>query len=145
MAVEFVLMTILGCSESGMHCRYIATADERWESISQCDAVSERRLLAYRDRPYPVIVAVCQTPEPQAISDISVKPLIKQIGSDTQAPESATQQSPSVTPREKKRLAIRAIEQVGKVLPTKNGLKTILGKPVRLVESGYSWVAKRFE
>ncbi|WP_083258366.1 hypothetical protein [Rhizobium sp. YK2] len=138
MAVEFVLMTILGCNESGMHCRYIATADERWESISQCNAVSESRLLAYRERPYPVIVAVCQKPEPTAISDISVKPLIKQSGSDPEAP-------PSVTPQDKRRLADRAIEQVGKVLPTKAGLKTVLGKPLRLVESGYSWVARRFE
>ena len=145
MAVEFVLMTILGCSESGTHCRYIATADERWESISQCNAVSESRLLIYRDRPYPVIVAVCQKPQPKAISDISVKPLIKQSGPDTQAPQSVTQQSPSVTPKDKRRLADRAIEQVGKVLPTAAGLKTVLGKPVRLVESGYSWVARRFE
>ncbi len=145
MAVEFVLMTILGCSESGMHCRYIATADERWESISQCDAVSENRLLAYRDRPYPVIVAVCQKPEPKAISDISVKPLIKQSESDIQGPQSVTQQSPSVTQQDKERLADRAIEQVGKVLPTAAGLKIILRKPVRLVESGYSWVARRFE
>ncbi|OED00965.1 hypothetical protein [Rhizobium sp. YK2] len=145
MAVEFVLMTILGCSESGMHCRYIATADERWESISQCGAVSENRLLAYRDRPYPVIVAVCQKPEPKAISDISVKPLIKQSGSNIQAPQSVTQQSPSVTQQDKKRLAEHAIEQVGKVLPTAAGLKTVLGKPVRFIESGYSWVARRFE
>lgn len=145
MAVEFVLMTILGCSESGTHCRYIATADERWESISQCNAVSESRLLIYRDRPYPVIVAVCQKPQPKAISDISVKPLIKQSGPDAKAPQSVTQQSPSVTSKDKRRLADRAIEQVGKVLPTAAGLKTVLGKPVRLVESGYSWVARRFE
>lgn len=145
MAVEFVLMTILGCSESGMHCRYIATADERWESISQCNAVSERRLLAYRDRPYPVIVAVCQKPEPKALSDVSVKPLIKHSESDKETSQSVTQGSPSITPRDKKRLADRAIEQVAKVLPTTSSLKTILGKPVRLVESGYSWVAKRFE
>lgn len=145
MAVEFVFMTILGCSESGTHCRYVATADERWETISQCNAVSESRLLAYRDRPYPVIVAVCQKPEPKALSDVSVKPLIKQSEADTEAPQSATQQSPSVTPQDKKRFADRAIEQVRIVLPTTAGLKTLLGKPVRLVESGYSWVAKRFE
>lgn len=139
MAIEIVLMTILGCSESGAHCRYIATAEERWKSIALCNAVSENRLLAYRDRPYPVIVAVCQKPEPKAISDISVKPLIKHSQSDREASQ------PSVTRQDKKRLADRAIEQVGKVLPTAEGLKTILGKPVRLVESGYSWVAKRFE
>jgi len=139
MAIELVLMTILGCSESGAHCRYIATADERWKSIALCNAVSENRLLAYRDRPYPVIVAVCQKPDPKAISDISVKPLIKHSQSDREASQ------PSVTPQDKERLADRAIEQVGKVLPTAEGLKTILRKPVRLVESGYSWVAKRFE
>ncbi len=145
MAVEFVLMTILGCSESGTHCRYIATADERWESISQCNAVSESRLLAYRGRPYPVIVAVCQTPDPKTLSDVSVKPLIKQSDSDKETSQSVTRQSPSVTPQGKRDLADRAIEQVGKVLPTAAGIKTILGKPVHLVQSGYSWVAKRFE
>lgn len=145
MGVEFVFMTILGCSESGTHCRYIATADERWKSIALCNAVSESRLVAYRDRPYPVIVAVCQKPEPKAISDVSVKPLIKQSESDPGASRPVARGSLSATPQDKKRLADRAIEQVAKVLPTKEGLKTILGKPVRLVESGYSWVAKRFE
>ncbi len=129
MGAEFVLMTILGCNAGGSNCHYIATVDQRWETISLCNDVSESRLQEYRDRPYPVIVAVCQKPEPKVISDISVKPLIKQDG-------------PS---QDKEWLTDRVIEQVQKVLPTTEALKAILRKPVRLVESSYSWVAKRFE
>jgi len=31
------------------------------------------------------------------------------------------------------------------VLPTTEGVKTLMTSPVRLVENGYSWVAKKFE
>jgi hypothetical protein len=55
----------------------------------------------------------------------------------TPAPEPVTQQ-------EKETLAGRAIQRVKTVLPTTEGVKTLMTSPVRLVENGYSWVAKKF-
>ncbi|MGV1989228.1 hypothetical protein ACQZ5N_21645 [Agrobacterium sp. 22-221-1] len=67
MNLAVVVMTILGCADGGINCRYIATVDHRWETVLACNDVSESRLLDYRDKPYPVIVAVCQKPEIKSI------------------------------------------------------------------------------
>ena len=143
MAIELVLMTILGCDDGGTSCRYIATVNQRWETVSLCNAVSEKRLLDYRDQPYPVVVAVCQTPDPKVVTDLAVKPLIKKDGEGSRETHTGPQApAPAVTAQEEG-LADRAISRVSEALPSAKGLKNIFRKPVRLVENGYSWVARR--
>lgn len=244
-----VVMTILGCNDSGADCHYIATVNQRWETVSLCDAVSESQLPSYANRPYPVVIAVCQKPDAKTIADVSATPLIKHkdgvsIGGSMDEPETAagtvtsapaapsmpqkstaTEALPGVTgpqqiapasgqtastaattdnpqasaigngvsrrsntgnlrastsqaiepetaatgpaaisegskiatdtpqpdaddqsiAREEKSLAGSAIERVRRVLPTTEGVKSAMGKPVRLVDDGYSWVARRFQ
>lgn len=143
MAIELVLMTILGCNDRGTNCRYIATVNQRWQTVSLCNAVSEKRLLDYRDQPYPVVVAVCQTPDPKVVTDLAVRPLIKKDIEGSKETDTGAQGPAPVTAQEEG-VADRAISRVSKALPSAKGLKNIFRKPVKLVENGYSWVARRF-
>lgn len=146
MNAALIVMTILGCNDSGTDCHYIATADQRWPTVEMCDAVSENKLPQYANQPYPVIIAVCQNPQtaelkvplPQAKPE-TTQPT-GQAGDQTEATASA-----DVSEEEKQSLATRAIERVRNVLPTTEGVRTLMNKPVRLVESSYSWVARKFQ
>jgi len=128
-----IVMTILGCNDAVTDCKYIATAEQRWPTVEMCDSVSEGQLSGYANQPYPMIIAVCQKPE---TTEVASAP------SATAAP--AVTQQEQVTPQEKETLAGRAIMRVKNVLPTTEGVKTLMTRPVRLVEDGYSWVAKKF-
>jgi hypothetical protein len=159
MNAALIVMTILGCNDSGTDCKYIATAQERWPTIAMCDAVSEDHLPSFANHPYPVLIAVCQNPqtaglplsEPpaeespaggQALETPS-DPALDQPLDQTMSVETAA--ASEVTPEEAETLAGRAIQRVRNVLPTTEGVKTLMVKPVRLVEDGYSWVARKFD
>lgn len=139
-----IVMTILGCNDSATDCRYISTVDQRWPTVAMCDAVSEDRLPSYANQPYPVIIAVCQNPD-DAIETAtqSQTPPVRDQASEPIA--AAPEPNSEVSEKQKEGLASRAIQRVRNVLPTTEGVKTLVTTPVRLVEGGYSWVAKRFD
>ncbi|CVI62027.1 MULTISPECIES: hypothetical protein [Agrobacterium] len=134
MKTALVLMTFLGCDDSATDCHYLATSQQRWTSIELCDAVSEKELERYANAPYPVVVAVCQTPAEQAPQTAGAQP-----------PASAPQATAAVTPKEEESLTKQAISRVSRILPSTEGIKHLLGTPVRMVENSYSWIAKRFD
>ncbi|MBA4776311.1 MAG: hypothetical protein H2044_11690 [Rhizobiales bacterium] len=134
MKTALVLMTFLGCDDSATDCHYLATSQQRWTSIELCDAVSEKELERYANAPYPVVVAVCQTPGEQAPQTAG-----------TQPPATAPQATAAVTPKEEESLTKQAISRVSRILPSTEGIKHLLGTPVRMVENSYSWIAKRFD
>jgi hypothetical protein len=140
-----IIMTILGCNDAGTDCHYIATVNQRWPTIEMCDSVSEKQLPSYTNAPYPVLIAVCQNPETiaGATPTPTEKPATAPATAD--APQPPTPIEQDVSQQEKETLAGRAIQRVRNVLPTTEGVKTLMNKPVRLVEDGYSWVARRFE
>ncbi|MFB9950801.1 hypothetical protein ACFFP0_18270 [Rhizobium puerariae] len=140
MNAALIVMTILGCNDAGTDCHYIATADNRWPTVEMCDSVSEGQLVRYANQPYPMIIAVCQKPEATEVANAPVP----QARPDTPAAQ-PVQQATAVTPQEKETLATSAIQRVRNVLPTTEGVKTLMTKPVRLVEDGYSWVARKFQ
>ncbi len=150
MNAAIIVMTILGCDDSAVNCHYIETASQRWPTIAMCDAVSEERLPNYANQPYPVIIAVCQDPE---TAGLSPEPGPAKAASGTESVNNQTADSGSsenatdaeVTPEQAETLAGRAIQRVRNVLPSTEGVKTLMSKPVRLVEGGYSWVARRFD
>lgn len=135
MKTALVLMTILGCDDSATDCRHIATLQQRWTSVELCDSVSENELGKYANAPYPVIVAVCQTPEAPSEQTATAD-------ATSQQPQANVTVDPAEIPEET--LTQRAISRVRKILPSTEGVKTVLGKPVRMVEDSYSWIAKRF-
>jgi hypothetical protein len=141
-----IVMTILGCNDAGTDCHYIATAENRWPSIEMCNSVSEQQLSGYANQPYPMLIAVCQKPEVTAIANAPIpqsRPETE-VPAPSGQPAAALVQEP-VTQQEKETLAGRAIQRVKTVLPTTEGVKTLMTSPVRLVENGYSWVAKKFQ
>jgi hypothetical protein len=154
MNAALIVMTILGCNDSGTDCHYIATASERWPTVAMCDSVSEDHLPSYTNQPYPVLIAVCQNPQAAGVAEAAAP--VTAVP-ETRPPESAAASADAepaapapviteeVSPEEAETLAGRAIQRVRNVLPTTEGVKTLMVKPVRLVEDGYSWVARRFE
>lgn len=126
-------MTILGCDDSAVDCHHVATLQQQWTSIELCDAASEKELGNYANAPYPVVVAVCQTPEAQTAET----PAVQQ--------PAATAQTPATTESEQEQsLTAQAITRVKRILPSTEGVKNLFVKPVRIVEDSYSWMAKRF-
>ncbi|MDR6818678.1 hypothetical protein J2X76_003855 [Neorhizobium sp. 2083] len=138
-----IVMTILGCNDAGTDCHYIATAESRWPSIEMCNSVSEQQLSGYANQPYPMLIAVCQKPEATEVAKAPVPQSRPEVPQPAQ-PAPAIADEP-VTQQEKETLAGRAIQRVKTVLPTTEGVKTLMTSPVRLMENGYSWVAKRFQ
>ncbi|WP_313601105.1 hypothetical protein [Rhizobium sp.] len=157
MNAALIVMTILGCNDSGTDCKYIATAQERWPTVAMCDSVSEDHLPTYANQPYPVLIAVCQDPEIAGIPNVGPIPVTRPSASPERQPADTNTSETSVnansqkvevtevTPEEAETLAGRAIQRVKTVLPTTEGVKTLMTKPVRLVEGGYSWVARKFD
>lgn len=134
MKTALVLMTFLGCDDSATDCHYLATSQQRWTSIELCDAVSEKELERFANASYPVVVAVCQTPPEQTPQTAGAQP-----------PVAAPQAAVEVTPKEEESLTRQAISRVSRILPSTEGIKHLLGTPVRMVEDSYSWIAKRFD
>lgn len=124
-----IILTILGCDDSGTECHYVATSEKRWPSVEMCSANSDRELAGYSNAPYPVVIAVCQTPKETEVVSLS----------EPQSPAAV-----KVTEDGEKSLAVRAIARVKAVLPTTEGVRTLMQKPVRIVEESYSWVARKF-
>ncbi|WJR66574.1 hypothetical protein QTA58_20540 [Neorhizobium sp. CSC1952] len=144
MNAALIVMTILGCDDAGTDCHYIATAENRWPTIEMCDAVSEDQLAGYVSQPYPMIIAVCQKPETTEVANAPVPQAKPGAPASGPAPQAAPV-TLEVTPQEKETLAERAIHRVKAVLPTTEGVKTLMVKPVRLVEDSYSWVARKLQ
>ncbi|CAN7464996.1 hypothetical protein HW571_20425 [Agrobacterium genomosp. 3] len=140
MKTALVLMTFLGCDDSATDCHYLATSQQRWTSIELCDAVSEKELERYANASYPVVVAVCQTPGEQTPQTAGTQPPAATAPADT-----APQASAEVTQKEEESLTKQAISRVSRILPSTEGIKHLLGTPVRVVENSYSWIAKRLE
>ncbi|MFK0207832.1 hypothetical protein [Agrobacterium sp. NPDC090283] len=138
MKTALVLMTFLGCDDSATDCHYLATSQQRWTSIELCDAVSEKELERFANASYPVVVAVCQTPGEQTPQTAGTQP-------PAAAPADAQPATAAVTPKEEESLTKQAISRVSRILPSTEGIKHLLGTPVRMVENSYSWIAKRFD
>ncbi|ADY64667.1 MULTISPECIES: hypothetical protein [Rhizobium/Agrobacterium group] len=143
MKTALVLMTFLGCDDTATDCHYLATSQQRWTSIELCDAVSEKELERFANASYPVVVAVCQTPGEQTPQTAGNAPATQPPAAT--APAGTEEPPAQVTQKEEESLTKQAISRVSRILPSTEGVKHLLGTPVRMVENSYSWIAKRFE
>jgi hypothetical protein len=123
-----IFLTILGCDDSGVECHHVATSQKRWTNLETCSASSERELAAYANSPYPVVIAVCQDPQKIETADAPTS-RGPQTGAAEDVPEG---------------LGAQAIARMKAVLPTTEGIWTLMRRPVRLMEDSYSWVARKF-
>lgn len=140
MNAAIIAMTILGCDDAVKDCQYVATLQQRWPSIEMCNAVSEKELASFANVSYPVVIAVCQDPTAEETAD-NIVPRPKQPETEMAAKAAETE---AERREEERGMAARAINRVTSVLPSSDGIRTLFGKPVRLVENSYSWVAKKF-
>ena len=63
-----IMMSIMGCNDGGTHCVPLATTDAKWPTVAACDKESEASLQKYANAHYPMIIAVCQSPQMAATS-----------------------------------------------------------------------------
>lgn len=160
MQTALILMTILGCDDSATQCHYVEMLDQRWATIQECDASSQDMLKLYSNIDYPVVVAVCQTPEDTGLADAGEAQAASPEAAPTEeggsnalvpkadipkpvtasAPETAAASAQADTG-----FAARALKRIKDVLPEAESLKALASEPVHVVTDSYSWVARRFE
>lgn len=136
MKAALIVMTILGCDDSATQCHYVATADRTWQSVAQCDAESEKQLGLHSQSNYPMMVAVCET---------SGKDMTAEAAVEDPAANDAITDTFDTNPAAKPNIAERTIALFKSALPRTDRLKAVVTGPVRYVEDGFSWVAKKFE
>lgn len=159
MKTAFIIMTILGCDDSARQCHYIDQVTEQYDTVQACDGASESALYNYRDRNYPVVVAVCQSPaatqtDLAGIGEDGVGgPLDMPEERDLDIAPEGIPVPPSDIPAAQGFAAdadsepgfiSRALSEVRSYLPEQQTVKSVITKPVHIVSDSYSWVAKKF-
>ena len=139
MKAAFIVMTILGCDDTGATCTPVAPAHEQWQTIAACDAASEAHLARYTNVNHPMVVAVCQTADSTALDDSTEDAEEFETASRSVAPVPRPPQDEDT----RRGLTARAVELVKGVLPTRQGLKDTVTYPVHVVTDTYSWVARK--
>lgn len=133
MKAALIVMTILGCDDSVTQCHYIATINQTWVTVADCDRQSERYITKHQNANYPVVVAVCENDDDKVTAELEAAP-------DT----GATPTPPAETVEERHGLAARTLAAVRKAVPDADSLKAAITTPVRYAEDGYSWVVRKF-
>lgn len=157
MHTALVLMTILGCDDTATQCHYVDTVDRQWQSVQQCDSVSERYLDRFDNVDYPVVVAVCETAAPEMQPGDGTKdqavlaeadggesyPVPKEdLTGEAEKPVDGTAGSMAIA---EPTLSGRVRATIARVVPDMDGLKSLAAKPVHVVTDTYAWVAKRLD
>src|SRR5262249_4270097 len=139
MKAAFIVMSILGCDDTGATCTPVAQVEQQWQTIAACDAASETHLARYANVNHPMVVAVCQTADSTALSDSTQDAAEIETASRSIAPAP----QPPQEEEQKQGVTSRAIQLVKDVLPTRQGLTDTVTYPVHVVTDTYSWVARK--
>lgn len=139
MKAALIVMSILGCDDSGAICTPVAQVEEQWQTIAACDAASEAHLSRYTNVNHPMVVAVCQTANSTALADSTEDAAEFETSSRSLAPVP----QPPQDEESKRGIAARAVQLAKDVLPSKQGLKDTVIYPVHVVTDTYSWVARK--
>jgi hypothetical protein len=61
MAIQeaMIVLSLLGCDDSGTQCHYLRTAQQRFETIDACRDASGLFLKSGHEEDYPTVVAIC--------------------------------------------------------------------------------------
>ncbi|TCL97052.1 hypothetical protein C8J38_1011426 [Rhizobium sp. PP-WC-2G-219] len=151
-----VVMTILGCDDSVSQCHYVDTVKGSWETVAACDDQSQRKLPAYSNASYPVIVAMCEKTVDASIATAAengtVTPPPPPLASTPSpaSPTTATSTNARPAPHpaevasgERQPLPQRAYAMIRGVLPDTQKIRHAISVPVHYLGDGYSWVATR--
>jgi hypothetical protein len=138
MKAAFIVMSILGCDDSGSTCSPVAQVQDQWQTIAACDAASEKHLAAYSNVPFPMVVAVCQTADTTALADSTEDASQMSVASRSLAPAPSPSQADG-----NKGIAERAMNLVKHAIPSRRALEDTVTYPVHVVTDTYSWVARK--
>jgi hypothetical protein len=140
MKAAFVVMSILGCDDSGIQCHPVAAVAQEWQTIATCDAASEKQLLKYKNVNYPTVVAVCQTAGTSTLADSEMEAEEDAVVAGDKPTVPAP---PQVSKEDTHGLTARALALVRLAIPSTSGLKSTLVIPVHFVTGSYSWVVRK--
>ena len=124
-----IMMAIMGCNDSATKCVQLSASEPKWPTVQACDKASEKALEAYSNAKYPMVIAVCQSPQLATATNTD----------QAQQPQAKPQDQPKPT------LAQKTLNLVKKAIPTTDGIKSAFEKPVHVIADGYSWVARKFQ
>lgn len=54
-----IVLSLLGCDDTGTQCEYLRAADRQFETIEACQSASDAFLASSQDEQYPAVVAIC--------------------------------------------------------------------------------------
>lgn len=138
-----IVMAIMGCDDSATKCTQLSLSEPRWETVAACDKDSEQELARYSNVKYPMVIAICQSPEvgkAEAMQDNTTRQ-DQQQGPAALPPtaETATKEP------EKPNLLQRTFGVIKEAIPTTEGVKSAVVKPVHVIADGYSWVVRKIK
>ncbi|QKV19290.1 hypothetical protein [Oricola thermophila] len=58
-AEAIIVLSLLGCDDSGTQCDYLRASEQRFASVAECRVASDAFLAASDDAEYPAVVAIC--------------------------------------------------------------------------------------
>lgn len=73
-AEALIILSLLGCDDSGAQCDFVRVGTERYETVEACRAASEPLLQATVEDDYPTVVAVCSPESAMPAADIAERP-----------------------------------------------------------------------
>jgi hypothetical protein len=137
-----IMMTVLGCDDSGVECTPVEVFEPKWETIAACDADAENVLdnFTNSEASYPMIVAVCETP----VDAASVDTLYSNEEQASAVAENPADQLAEEAPK-KHTLADIFAELADKSQPLTRSLKSSVDKPVHVVKDGYAWIIRKIK
>ena len=59
MKEALIVLSLLGCDDTGLQCEYIRTAEASFADLETCRAASSEYLASADDAAYPTVVAMC--------------------------------------------------------------------------------------
>lgn len=181
MKAAMIVMAIMGCDDSATKCTQLSVSEPKWPTVAACDKDSEKELTRYSNAHYPMIIAICQSPEvtkveakqdngaahgapatdqgqgqPQPQGQSAV-PAQQDQPQQNPAQQSQQQQGPATffppapdppgsdtaKAEENQTLIDKTFGLIKKAIPTTEGIKSAVEKPVHVIANGYSWVVRK--
>lgn len=138
-----IVMAIMGCDDSATKCTQLSLSEPRWDTVAACDKDSEQELARYSNVHYPMVIAICQSPEVGKAEAMQDNTAIQQ------QPQGPVQQpAPAETAaqeQKKPNLLERTFGVIRKAIPTTEGIKSAVVKPVHVIADGYTWVVRKIK
>jgi len=138
-----IVMAIMGCDDSATKCTQLSLSEPKWETVAACDKDSEQELSRYSNVHYPMVIAICQSPEVKKAEAMQDNTAIQQQ-SQANAALPPTAETATREP-EKPNLLQRTFGVIRQAIPTTEGVKSAVVKPVHVIADGYSWVVRKIK